>query len=207
MNKTRTLLWICALFLLVSCARKEKSHENSANSEATDTTGTAYAPRGSIYAIDMTLENQNAQKVQWESLKGKVQVMAMIFTHCGATCPRITQEIKEVENLIPSSDKNSVGYTLISFDTKRDTAGRLMAFYREMGLSPNWQLLHGSEEDVQTIANLFDVKFKQMGDGSFSHESVILVIDRSGQIVLHRESVGNDPNKIADKVKSCLGFE
>jgi len=201
MNKI--FLSLCALLLVVSCARKNESHDNTSTGDTANVTGTS-APRGSIYTMDMTLENQNAQKIQWGSLRGKVQVMAMVFTHCGATCPRITQDIKAVENLVPSSDKNSVGYTLISFDVKRDTAASLMAFYNEMGLDPNWQLLHGSEENVQTIANLFDVKFKQMADGSFSHESAILVIDRNGQIVLRQEGVGNDPNKIADKVKSCL---
>jgi protein SCO1 len=200
MNKI--LVSLCVLLLVVSCARENESHDNSTGETAT-VTGTS-VPRGSIYTMDMMLENQNAQKIQWGSLRGKVQVMAMVFTHCGATCPRITQDMKAIENLIPSSDKNSVGYTLISFDVKRDTAASLMTFYNEMGLDPNWQLLHGSEEDVQTIANLFDVKFKQMGDGSFSHESAILVIDRNGQIVLRQEGVGNDPNKIAAKVKSCL---
>jgi len=169
-----------------------------------DTAVQSQSRRGSIYDINMTFENQDAQWVAWQSLKGKAQVMAMIFTHCQASCPMITHEIKDAENLVPASLKNRVGYTLISFDTKRDTAARLKSHYDTMHLDPSWQLLHGSAEDIQTIASLLDVKFKKMASGDFSHSNVIIVVDASGHIVWRREGIERNPGEIASKIESLF---
>ncbi|MFI5201828.1 MAG: SCO family protein, partial [Candidatus Kapaibacterium sp.] len=142
---SRILITISLILLAASCSKNDQSQQNS----GLDTTSTSEINRGSIYDVNPTLDNQNGERIAWQSLKGKIHVMAMIFTHCPAACPIITQQIKRAEARIPASAQGKVVYTLISFDATRDTASRLREFYAEQGLDSNWQLLHGSAEDVR----------------------------------------------------------
>ncbi len=198
--KTYTIL-ICAFcaFALSSC-----SHERtgSAAVDAPNAPTTIARSAGSIYDVDMMFDDQNGEHISWQSLKGKVQVMAMVFTHCQATCPMITYEIKHAEGLLQESVRNNVGFTLISFDSKRDTGAQLRSYSDAVHLDDHWQLLHGSQEDIQTVANLFDVKYKELPTGDFSHSNVILVVDQQGHIVFRREGIERNPEQIAAIIKS-----
>lgn len=182
--------------LVVSCTKQEPSPA---------TTTTQAAPSGSIYVVNPTFENQKGQSVSWQDLHGKTRVMAMIFSHCPAACPIITEQIKSAEHLLPTSASGNVGFTLVSFDSKRDTAGRLQEFYQEHGLDSNWTLLHGAPEDVRTIAGLLNVQYKEWPGGDFTHSDVIFVIDTAGNIVLRQEGIApQNPGAIAQSVTSLL---
>lgn len=204
--------WIGLITLALAMSGQScTSHNPETGKPASPTTAATSEPRrGSIYDVALTLDDQNGQKVEWQSLKGKVRVMAMVFTHCPAACPRIAEDIKAVEHLLAASDGNAsnrVGYTLISFDSKRDTAKQLLQFYTDHGLDSHWELLHASAEDVQIIANLLDVKFVAEPGGAFTHENVIAVIDGNGQIAFRREGLGKDPKEVARKIQSLIGMK
>lgn len=192
-----------SLLLAAGCGKRAETanalNDPEANAPA------ANAP-GSVYAVTMAFQNQNGQQVSWQSLKGKVRVMAMVFTHCEASCPRITQDMKDVERLIPESARQDVNFTLVSFDSKRDTPARLKAYSAERGLDATWQLLHGADDDVQMVANLLDVKYKALPNGSFDHENVIVVIDRTGKIVFRGVGIAQGTKEIADKVASLVSL-
>jgi protein SCO1 len=197
--KTLLLLLSSSMFL-ASCAK----HETSSPATSVVTADTSPQNSGSIYSMNMSFDNQYGQHVSCQSLQGKVRIMAMIFTHCPAACPRITEDIKAAEKLLTPSEQKSVQFTLISFDTKRDTSGTLMAYYREHSLDTNWQLLHGSAENVRMVANLLNVKYKEWPTDDFTHENFIFVIDKNGNIVLRREGLEKDPKELADKITSVL---
>lgn len=198
--KKVTLALLVAMLGAVSCSKKNEEQPKS--TVKTDTTQSVN--HGSIYTMDMTFENQKGDTVQWKSLKCKVQVMAMFFSHCPAACPIITEDIKKAEKLIPADEKKFVGFTLVSFDTKRDTVGRLQEYYREHSLDTSWQLLHGSAEDIRMIANMLNVKYKEWPGGDFTHDNLIFVIDENGGIALRREGLGGDPKDLAFKVMGLV---
>ncbi|MGZ5283842.1 MAG: SCO family protein, partial [Bacteroidia bacterium] len=198
-----------ALILFTSCQQNsadEKDahvHENHSSTEGEEESRTR-TPKGSVYDMDMTFTNQLGETVKWESLKGKVQVIAMVFTNCEYACPLITEDIKNIEKMLEPEAANNVQFTLISFDVKNDTTERLLAYYKEKNLNKNWLLLRGSEENVQIVSALLDVKYKPMESGNFSHENVITVIDANGEIVLQREGLEKSPDDVANKIKSLL---
>jgi protein SCO1 len=152
-------------------------------------------PQGDLYSVSMTLDDQNAHKIEWSSLKGKTHVVSMIFTHCLATCPILTEQLKQAQRLLDVDKRSNVEFTLVSFDSKRDTSARLKDEFDEHGLNTNWQLLHAAPEDVQTIAALLDIRYKEWPDGSFTHSNVIAVVNETGQIVYRLTSI--DPNNPA----------
>lgn len=173
----------------------------SCGHQASDVPGTPTAPQieqpqqGSLYSVDITLDDQNARKLSWSSLKGKTRVVSMIFTHCLATCPIITEQLKQAQRLLNADKQANVAFTLISFDSKRDSSARLMSEFEAHGLNANWQLLHAASDDVQTIAALLDIRYKEWPDGSFTHSNVIVVVNEAGQIVYRLTNI--DPNNPA----------
>ncbi|MDP4198639.1 MAG: SCO family protein [Bacteroidota bacterium] len=205
MKKTKAVgglvIAVLAAQIMISCGPHKLGLADIGNG---DSLKRAHANQGSIYSINVTLQNQDARTIPWQSLSGKVQVMAMIFTHCQASCPMITNEIKDAEALIPESMRDRVGFTLISFDSKRDTAARLKEHYTAMHLDSLWQLLHGNPADIQTIANLLDVKFKEVAEGNFSHSNVIVVVDEKGHIILREEGIEKHSAEIARTAQFLL---
>ena len=108
---------------------------------------------------------------------------------------------------IPASAQGKVGYTLVSFDAKRDTAARLREFYNEQHLDTNWQLLHGSADDVRTIAALLNVQYKEWPGGDFTHSDVTFVIDPNGHIVLRQEGIAlQNPEVVSQTINNLLGL-
>ncbi|GEM_PF-507096 len=201
--KTSTYLLIAIVCFAVSCSKQKPVGKNDTAVTA-DTSGTSYNNHGSIYDMDMPFTDQNGKPVGWTSLKGKVRIMAMFFSHCPAACPIITEDIKKAEALLPEAARDSIGITMISFDSKRDTSARLMEFYRAHNLNPRWELLHGASDDVRMIANLLNVDYKEWPSGDFTHQNLIFVVDCSGRIALRREGLGKDPHELSEKVLALL---
>ena len=202
MKSTYSILAL-ALFSLAACSTRVGQSPSSRADSTSDTTAQT-ARSHSIYDAQLTsFVDQNGQSVPWSTLKGKVRVMAMIFTHCQYACPRITKDIQNVEKLLPKNDPR-IAYTLVSFDTEADSVKQLQQYFRKMSLDSSWLLLHGNEADTRTVSALLDVKYEKMADGAFSHQSIIFVIAPDGTIALRREGLEGDAREVADKVKSVL---
>jgi protein SCO1/2 len=153
------------------------------------------ADNSSIYQLAGQWEDQNARPLNLTQLKGKVQLMAMIFTHCGYACPRIVDDMKAIEASIPPSEKDSVGYVLVSFDSQRDDPQQLRRFAVEKQLGEHWTLLHGNPDQVRALSMLLNVKYQKLPDGNFSHSNSIIILDKQGTVRQSLDGLGS-PMKI-----------
>ncbi|HEV2832262.1 MAG TPA: SCO family protein, partial [Hanamia sp.] len=115
-------------------------------------------------------------------------VVGMIFTHCDYACPRLTADMKNMEEKLKEDD-GKVNFLLVSFDSKRDTAAQLKKFASGMQLSKNFTLLHGSEEAVRTLSVLLNVQFEKDAEGNFSHSNIISVLDKNGTLRFQKEGL------------------
>ncbi len=158
-------------------------------------------PDNSIYQVDATFTNQHGAEVQLSSFRGKPVVAAMVFTNCDFACPMITQDIKNLQSRLTKKEQEDVEFLLISFDTKRDTAATLQSFTREMDLDERWTLLHGNEEDVRQLSMLLDIRYKDVGNGLFSHDNVIHLLNRNGEIVARSEGLGKENEALLQKIR------
>jgi protein SCO1/2 len=138
--------------------------------------------RTSIYQLPGLWTDQHDRRLELGRLKGKVQVMAMIFTHCGYACPRIVQDMKAIQDSLPDAEKNNVGFVLVSFDTQRDDPAQLQRFAEQQALDGHWILLHGSSRQVRELSMLLDIKYRQTGDNGFTHSNSILILDNQGTV-------------------------
>ncbi|MFH5832708.1 SCO family protein [Halalkalibaculum sp. DA384] len=151
----------------------------------------------SIYNVSSLWQNRHGDSVELRTLRGRVQVVAMVYTHCEHACPRILADMKRIRDQLPAEARSATNFTIISIDPERDTPGRLTEFAIENDLSDDeWTLLNGNQGDVLEIAALLGVKYKRISETDFTHSNMITVLNREGEIVHQREKLQDQPGKI-----------
>ncbi|MBI3848836.1 MAG: SCO family protein [Verrucomicrobia bacterium] len=138
----------------------------------------------SIYQLDSTWTNDAGKPIKLAVLRGRTQVVAMFFANCAYACPLIVNDMKRIEAALPESFRSRVGFTLVSFDSERDTPETLSAFRKSRGLAQSrWTLLRGQPDDILELAAVLGVKFKKDARGQFAHSNLITVLNSEGEIV------------------------
>ena len=153
----------------------------------------------SVYLLESTWTNQRGDKINLNSFRGKPVVLAMAYTSCEYSCPRIVGDMKRIEAAV--REKN-VAFVIVSFDPKRDTPAKLQTYTKEQGLDEKrWNLLHGNEPDIRELAAVLGVQYKQIDEKNFAHSNVISLLDAQGEIVYQQNGLGNDPTEIIRAIR------
>ncbi len=159
----------------------------------------------SLYQLDTTWTNDAAKPVKLDSLRGRPQVVAMFFASCHYTCPLLVHQMKTLEASLPADLRGKVGFTLVSFDSQRDTPAALNLYRTQQKLSPdNWTLLRGNASDVLDLAALLGVKFKQDAQGDFSHSNVITLLNAEGEIIYQQTGLTPESQEFANRIEKLV---
>jgi protein SCO1/2 len=184
-----------ALLALPGCA--------PSGSHASAVTASAAAPasdRYSVYDLDARWRDQRGVARQLSSLRGRPQVVAMIYTHCSTTCPFTVAEMKRIERESP----RDAGFVLVSLDPARDDPARLAEFARERGLDPNrWTLLDGSDDAVRELATVLGVRYRRLSPEELAHSNALTLLDADG--VVAWQHAGLDAAEEITKALRALG--
>lgn len=196
------IISLFAVFLF-SCADVSNKSAFTGEAPKHNTAPVGTLSSESIYQVTDTFQTQNDKKVALSSFAGKPTVVGMIFTHCTYACPRLTADIKNIEEKLKSDD-GKVNYLLVSFDSQRDLPGQLKKFANANQLDNNFTLLHGDENAVRTLSVLLNVQFEKDAEGNFSHSNIISVLDKNGVLVFQKEGLDVDPADIIGTIKQQL---
>ena len=78
---------------------EEMSMDHSEHAEMDMATG---EPTGeSIYNVSSNWKTRHGHTVKLDSLRGKIQVVAMVYTSCEYACPRILTDMKRIRDGLP----------------------------------------------------------------------------------------------------------
>lgn len=139
-------------------------------------------PSDSVYQVGGTWQTDSNQSIQLESLAGKPQLIALIFTGCSNACPIIVESMKRVENQVPIKMRNQIGFVLVSLTPDTDTPKSLKDFADKKGLNSNWKLLRGNNELVRTLSNALNGRYKVVKGGDVAHSNTVTLLNSLGQI-------------------------
>jgi len=135
--------------------------------------------RFSVYELDGRWRDQSGAARSLASWRGKPVLLAMIYTHCTATCPLAVSELKRIAALEPDAR-----FVLVSLDPQRDDEQRLASYAAERALDPSrWTLLTGSDADVRDLAATLGVRYRRVTADDLAHSNLITLFDREGRIV------------------------
>ena len=176
-----TFSWLALLTLLVllamamlGCARRPETTPGE-TARATTVDRDAF----SVYDLDGSWHDQSGAVRSLASLRGTPVLLAMIYTHCTATCPLAVSELKRIAALEPG-----VRLVLVSLDPARDDTKRLARYAADRALDPSrWTLLTGSDADVRDLAATLSVRYRRVTPDDLAHSNLITLLDQEGRMV------------------------
>lgn len=185
------MIAVCLLAVLAGCVAEALAVENGAGSHA--------LPEGSLYQVDSRWQRDVGGTMKLEDLRGKVRVVSMFFGGCDNLCPMLLAQLKSVEQGMPASLREKVGFVLVTMDSKDDTLAALRAFRMKSGLSADhWTLLRGTADDTRELASLLGVRYApKMDGGQMGHTGLIAILDREGRMISHVPSI-TDPGAFSE---------
>jgi protein SCO1/2 len=137
----------------------------------------AIAVYGDVPRFDLTA--QDGRPFDSHTLQGKIWVADFIYTTCPGPCPRMTSQMREVQDALSQvPDVRLVSFTI---DPAEDTPAVLAAYAKEHGASPAmWYFLTGP---VPTLEMLDRNAFK-LGDidGTLVHSTRFVLVDGRARI-------------------------
>ena len=133
--------------------------------------------------ISFSLFNQRGEVVTNDSFKNKILVVDFFFSHCPSVCPKMTQNLKLVQNAF--ADKSTILINSFSIDPERDSVARLAHFASRFQVSGNWNFLTGKKEVIYRLARKIYMVDASEGDGGpedFIHSDKLVLVDPFGRI-------------------------
>jgi protein SCO1/2 len=159
----------------------------------------------SIYLLDSDWKTQHNEDFKLEDLKGKIPVVAMVFTSCEYACPLIVSDLKQIEQNLSPEAKEQVVFLLVSINPTYDTPEKLKEFSQTKKIEgTNWTLLNGDPDDVMTLAAVLNIKYKKVGENNFSHSNRITVLNKKGEIHFNQEGLQQGSDEIIKKINTLL---
>ena len=215
--KRYTLYLFTLIALGLTACQQEVAHEEDsccakpvAAGELPDGTSSLAIPTAgltdmSLYQLESDWLNQNAEALKLQEFRGKVQLVAMVYTHCGYACPRIIADLKRIEMGLDQYKREDIGIVLVTMDPARDTPERLLDFAKSNNLDPNrWTLLTSEQDNIRELAALLNMKYKVELDGEISHSNIITVLNENGEIIHQAEGLGVEPDETVNAIKGLL---
>ncbi|MBS1508542.1 MAG: SCO family protein [Bacteroidetes bacterium] len=188
-------LLILSVFLLAFCSSKQSSIDQDSS----------IVPESSIYWMNNHWKNQDGKDMRLKDFKGKVVVIAMMFTSCRASCPRLVADVQSIEKGLDKNSLKEVTFVLCTIDPEYDVPQRLKSYAIEHHLPlEHWTLLTADQETTHEMSALLGVKYKRTSPIEFSHSNIISVIDQNGNIFFQQEGIEGDPKLMIDSIKKLL---
>jgi cytochrome oxidase Cu insertion factor (SCO1/SenC/PrrC family) len=146
---------------------------------------------------DFTLTNQDGRAMSLADLRGKVWVGDIIFTRCAGPCPRMTKQMRDLQDSLPAASTTRL--VTLTTDADYDTPPVLKKYADKYGADPaRWNFLTGDKRDVAHLAidslKLTTVAKKPEERTSdvdlFVHSTIFVVVDKQARLRMTFETGG-----------------
>lgn len=157
------------------------------------------SPWGANYFPNVTLVTQDGKKVRFydDLIKDKVVAISFIFTHCTATCPAETANMRQVQKQLGDRVGRDVFLYSISIDPHHDTPQTLKAYAQKFRAGPGWTFLTGKKSDITLLRKKLglyraDAEGKELSE---HHLSIRVGNEATGQWI--KRSPFDEPKTLA----------
>jgi len=163
-----------------ACSSGSSSSTSDASATPSAPTGTsgfdgAALPSG-VSAPAFLLRDQNGSRVSLSSYRGRVVVVAFLYSTCGSPCVVIAQQIRGALDELG----RSVPVLVISAEPAADTPSSVRRFLRHVSLSGRVRWLSGSPAQLRPLWHAFRVPPASAGRAAFARSASVFLIDRRG---------------------------
>ena len=133
---------------------------------------------------DFAFINQDGNTISSTIWDNKIVVANFFFSHCPVICPKMTQNLKKVQD--EYLEDNNVIISSFTVDPERDSAAQLKAFAHRFNINDSkWQLFTGDKKEIYRFARNEMMIVATDGDGGpsdFIHSDKLVLIDKQKRI-------------------------
>jgi protein SCO1/2 len=137
--------------------------------------------------------NQNGAIITNKAFENKVYLVEFFFTTCPTICPKMNQNLVDIQKAFPNRD--DFGIASLTINPSYDTVEVLKQYAAQYGVTnPNWHFLTGPQEAIYELANVgFNLYAAQVegAPGGFEHSGNFALIDKAGYIRSRVDAFGN----------------
>ncbi|HTZ85604.1 MAG TPA: SCO family protein [Solirubrobacteraceae bacterium] len=204
--RLRALAPMLALFFSLAPALAGCSSGSSSSTSASESTPGASgfdgaALPGGISAPRFTLRDQTGAPVSLSTYRGRVVLVAFLYSTCGAPCAVIAQQIRGALDELGTR----VPVLVISADPEADTPARVRRFLARVSLSGRALWLTGSPAQMRKVWQAFRVLPASAGHVAFARSASVFLIDRAGRerVLFQLEQL--TPEALSHDIRKLLG--
>ena len=121
-------------------------------------------------------------------MEGKVVIVDFFFTHCPTICPRMTAQMKRLQDGITNAQRSGdktpefIQYLSLSVDPERDSVRALKMWADRFQINPEtWWLLTGPKKEIYDLS-INDMKLGLVDgqgiDTNFFHTDYMVLLDK-----------------------------
>lgn len=130
--------------------------------------------------------NQNGNIKSSKDFKNKVRLVDFFFTSCPTICPKMTVNMKKIQQLINTGCLNNIELLSFTVDPSRDSVEKLKEYCNTYNVdSKNWNILTGDQNSIYDVGvNGFLVPNQEdaLAPGGFLHSEKMILIDKKNRI-------------------------
>ena len=165
----------------------------------------ALLPGDSVYHLPVVLEAVGHGRLPLASLAGQPVVVTMFYSSCTVVCPILTMAMQKTARALDAADRDRVRFVMVTLDTERDTGPALAAFAATHHIDTGrWWIARASADDVRLLAAALGIRYRRLPDGSFSHSSVLTLLDRQGTPRARTEDLSGTEPAFLTELRSQL---
>lgn len=159
---------------------------------------------GGLVPHPFTLTDQDGRRVSLEEFRGRVVILAFLYSTSQSVSPLIAQQVRGALDEL-QSDARNVPALAISVDPAADTPARVRAFLRANSLTGRLEYLTGSTAQLRAVWHAYRVVLASAGERAYEQGSVVLLLDRTGaeRVELPLEEL--TPEALAHDVRELQG--
>lgn len=138
---------------------------------------------------DFTLTNQDGQLTTLADFTNRVWVADIIFTRCAGPCPRMTAQMRSLQDLLPRA--GAAKLVTLTTDPDFDTPAVLKRYGERFGADfSRWTFLTGTKAEIGGLAanslklSAQPIKPQDQKDAAdlFIHTTIFVVVDKHAQL-------------------------
>jgi protein SCO1/2 len=197
------LIFPMIFFLILSKGKNNYKHLDFFGPKEVNASGdTAY-----FTVPDFRLVNQNGDTVSQKNLDGKIYVANFFFASCPGVCPKMTDEVKQVQDEFKKN--NDVLFISHTVDPEHDSLPALKTFAEKHGADlTKWFFVTGNRDSIYNLAikgYLVPAAQDARAEGGFLHSQDLLLVDKEKRIRgIYDSMEPEDIKRLKDEIKVLL---
>ena len=155
---------------------------------------------------DFSFLDQDSTLISQKDIEGKIHIANFIFTTCGSICPKMTTNLKIVNDSLKShSDIVLLSYSVTPWIDTPNVLKKYKA--RNEITNPNWHFLMGSKNDIYKLARTSYFAEEDIGfskdSSEFLHTEHFILVDKNKRIRgIYNGTLALEMQQMLDDIKN-----